>query len=180
MKYQDCVELTQAPDQAADGTSGGDFALCDAHINPVTGLSTDYLNHFNEAIMLLEMLPGAPDCLDDFLDWQPMSYREHFVASRFKGRAMAIAAYDAADPILRGCLDTLTGTMTAVLQATRAALRSELPPEAADRLAEHAAVWLKPLVARAGAVINGETDPANGSLASPQAVVDGLMQRSVS
>jgi hypothetical protein len=26
------------------------------NINPVTGLSTDYLNHFTEAIMLLELL----------------------------------------------------------------------------------------------------------------------------
>ena len=45
------------------------------NINPVTGLATDYLNHFNEAIMLLEMLPVAPDCKEDFLAWRPMSYR---------------------------------------------------------------------------------------------------------
>ncbi|MGH6975854.1 MAG: hypothetical protein ACREED_02395, partial [Stellaceae bacterium] len=75
MKYQDCVEAAQAPDQAADDEAGGDFALCDANINPVTGLATDYLNHFNEAIMLLEMLSSFPDCIDDFLGWQPLSYR---------------------------------------------------------------------------------------------------------
>lgn len=178
MKYQDCVEETQAPDQAADGAAGGDFVSCDAHINPVTGLATDYLNHFNEAIMLLEMLSSSPDCRDDLLAWQPMNYREHFAASRFKGRAMAIAAYDAADPTLRSCLEALTGTMTAVLQATRAALRSELTPQAAGRLAEHAVAWLKPLVARAGAVINGETDPKSNEPAAPQAVVDRLMRRS--
>ena len=56
MKYQDCVEAVQA----ADGLTGGEEAprLADANINPVTGLATDYLNHFNEAIMLLEMLSG--------------------------------------------------------------------------------------------------------------------------
>jgi hypothetical protein len=177
MKYQDCVEAAQAPDQASDGVTGGDFAACDAQINPFTGLATDYLNHFNEAIMLLEMLPSSPDCRNDFLAWRPMSYREHFAASRFKGRAMAIAAYDAADANLRDCLDALAGTMTAVLQATRAALRSELAPEAAGRLAAHAVAWLKPLVARAGAVINGETEPKNGEPAAPQTVVDGLMRR---
>ena len=48
--------------------------------------------------MLLEMLSSCPECLDDFLGWRPMSYREHFEASRFKGRDLAIAAYDAADP----------------------------------------------------------------------------------
>jgi hypothetical protein len=180
MKYQDCVETAQAPDQISDGESAGDFAACDAQINPLTGLATDYLNHFNEAIMLLEMLPGSPDCRDDFLRWRPMSYREHFAASRFKGRAMAIAAYDAADPNLRNCLDALAGTMIAVLQATRAALRSELAPEAADRLAAHTVAWLKPLVARAGAVINGETGPKSGEPASPQTVVDRLMRRNAS
>jgi hypothetical protein len=44
-----------------------------ANINPRTGLATDYLNHFNEAIMLLEMIPDMPECAEDFLGWQPLS-----------------------------------------------------------------------------------------------------------
>ena len=60
-----------------------------------------------------------------------MSYREHFVASRFRGRDLAIAAYDAADPNVRSCLDTLAGTMTAVLEAARAAMSADMPPETA-------------------------------------------------
>src|SRR5207253_7798547 len=72
-----------------------------ANINPRTGLATDYLNHFNEAIMLLEMIPDLPDCAEDFLSWRPLSYREHFAASTFRARELAIAAYDAADPVIR-------------------------------------------------------------------------------
>jgi hypothetical protein len=34
-------------------------------INPVTGLSTDYLNHFTEAVMLLELASGMPECMRD-------------------------------------------------------------------------------------------------------------------
>ena len=113
--------------------------LADANINPATGLATDYLNHFNEAIMLLEMLAGCPECLEDFLAWRPMSYREHFMASHFKGRDLAIAAYDAADPKLRGCMDALTGTMCAVLETAGATMRADMPPEAASVLAERAA-----------------------------------------
>ena len=112
--------------------------------------------------MLLEMLSRCPDCRDDFLAWRPMSYREHFAASRFKGRDLAIAAYDAADPNLRECLDTLAGTMTAVLEATRAAMSADLPPASRGALADRAAAWLKPLVARAGAVINGEESAGAG------------------
>ena len=171
MKYQDCAEALQADDGPIDAAR-----LAEANINPATGLASDYLNHFNEAIMLLEMLSSCPGCLDDIRGWRPMSYREHFEASRFKGRALAIAAYDAADPSLRGCLDILAGTMTAVLEATRAAMSAEIPPDAAVALAERAAALLRPLVARAGAVINGNDDADGSDPMTPQAVVDGLMK----
>ena len=171
MKYQDCVEAVQAADE--DG--GWPTRLADANINPLTGLATDYLNHFNEAIMLLEMVSSCPECRDDFLGWRPMSYREHFAASHFKGRDVALAAYDAADPALRGSLDTLADTMTAVLEATRGAMGSDMPPDAAGILAERAAASLRPLVARAGAVINGEEGA--GHTGVPQAAVDRLMKR---
>ena len=172
LKYQDGGEAVQVTAEAAGVAAD---APGHAHINPATGLATDYLNHFNEAIMLLDMLSSCPDCLDDFLDWRPMSYREHFAAARFKGREQAVAAYDAADPDIRRRLDTLAGTMTAVLEATRAAMSAEMPPQTAATLAEHAAAWLKPLVARAGAVINGDAGAALPD--APQAVVDGLMKR---
>ena len=176
MKYQDCVDAVQAADDWPFPVDAAEARLADANINPATGLATDYLNHFNEAIMLLEMMSACPDCLGDFLDWRPMSYREHFEASRFKGRELAIEAYEAADTGPRDSLDALAGTMTAMLEATRAAMNAGLPTEAAGSLAGHAAAWLKPLVARAGAVINGE-DSA-GLSAAPQAVVDGLMKNS--
>lgn len=151
--------------------------LARANINPATGLATDYLNHFNEAIMLLEMLTSCPECIDDFLAWKPMSYREHFAASRFKDRQMAIEAYETADPAVRHRLETLTDTMTSVLAATRSAMQADLPPKATAQLAQKSAEWLKPLVARAGAVINGETGAAAAVAKAPQAAVDLLMKR---
>ena len=177
MKYQGGIAPAQALERvgASVGSAGVDFGACDANINPRTGLATDYLNHFNEATMLLEMLSSCPDCLDDFLAWRPMSYREHFAASRFKGRDVAIAAYEAAEPGLRRRLDALAGAMTAMLNATRAALTADLPAEAAGNVAGSAAAWLKPLIARAAALINGEV--AEASHAARQAVVDGLMNR---
>ncbi len=91
-----------------------------------------------------------------------------------KTRDLAIAAYDTADPAVRGRLDILAGTMTAVLEATRAALCADLPDAVTDDLADRATARLKPLVARAGAVINGEADVSLPQ--TPQAVVDGLMK----
>src|ERR1700761_5472523 len=72
-----------------------------ANINPRTGLATDYLNHFNEAIMLLELIPDMPECAEEFLGWNPRSYREHFEASGFKARELAIAAYESANADIR-------------------------------------------------------------------------------
>ena len=176
MKYQNCVQPAQAPEGMPRGQTDSE-RLAEAKINPVTGLASDYLNHFNEAIMLLEMLSSCPECIEDFLAWRPASYRDHFAGSRFKGRDLAIAAYDAADPALRERLDALTGTMTAMLEATRAALDSGLAPEAGGLIAEAVAARLKPLIARAGALINGDADPERDEPSAPQAVIDGLMQR---
>jgi hypothetical protein len=173
MKYQNCAGAMQASDDTYDIDTG--LRLSDANINPATGLATDYLNRFNEAIMLLDMLSNCPEFRADFLAWKPMSYREHFRASRFKTRELAIAAYDSADPDLRNSLDTLAVTMTIVLEATRAAMDTDRRPETVAALAENAVGWLKPLIARAGAIINGESDGTRAL--TPQAVVDGLMKR---
>lgn len=153
-------------------------SLIAANINPTTRLATDYLNHFNEAIMMLEIMPTMPACLDDLMAWRPMSYREHFVASNQKHRDLAIAAYEAAEPRVRRRLDELATIMNAILVSTRAALCLNVPTSARAMLAQDAAAQLKPIVARAGAVINGheivgETSPAGAT----QAAVDALMER---
>src|SRR5216684_5935347 len=86
-----------------------------ANINPRTGLATDYLNHFNEAVMLLEMVPDMPECAEDFLTWTPLSYAEHFTASHFKARDLAIEAYESADARIRTEFDNIASTMTSIL-----------------------------------------------------------------
>jgi len=126
-----------------------------ANINPRTGLATDYLNHFNEAIMLLEMIPDMPKCAEDFLGWRPLTYREHFMASHFKARELAIEAYDSADATLRAEFDNITSAMTSILTAVSAAMRETQQDTTRATLAEQATGWVKPLVALAGGVING-------------------------
>src|SRR3954453_20050951 len=92
-----------------------------ANINPRTGLATDYLNHFNEAVMLLEMVPDMPECAEDFLTWSPLSYAEHFWASNFKARDLAIEAYELSDA--RIPFDHVTANMTSILTAVGSAMR---------------------------------------------------------
>jgi hypothetical protein len=153
--------------------------LVEANINPITGLATDYLNHFNEAIMILELAPQMPECVDDFCAWRPLSYCAHFAASSFKERDLAIAAYENADPALRRRLDELADGMNAILLATAAAMRAEPQAQALAGLVQHALARLRPLVARAGAVIHGaETSAAEADDAqATQAALDALFER---
>jgi len=126
-----------------------------ANINPRTGLATDYLNHFNEAIMLLEMIPDMPECAGDFLEWRPLSYAEHFIASNFKARDLAIEAYETADPDIRAEFDHMTETMTNILTAVSQAMGEVQQDSTRAKLAVQALSWLKELVAATGGIING-------------------------
>jgi hypothetical protein len=152
--------------------------LAAANINPRTGLATDYLNHFNEAIMMLEMLPTMPECVEDLLQWRVMSYREHFLATHQKHRDLVLAAYETAEPHARYLLDECTDTMDVILTAAREALYLHLSQGVAGALAQEAAAQLRPLVARAGAIINGLMMAGDEQAAAvPQATVDALLER---
>ncbi|OAN49201.1 hypothetical protein A6A04_03545 [Paramagnetospirillum marisnigri] len=64
------------------------------NISAQTLLATDYLNHFNEIVMLLDMIPDMPDMVEECKLWQPKTYVEHFADSSFKDKLLAIEAYE--------------------------------------------------------------------------------------
>lgn len=82
--------------------------LASANIVPMTGLATDYLNVFNEAIMLFGLLPDMPDMIDELLVWKPLSYEQHFARSGFQAKDLAILAYQNCDPALKVPFDALS------------------------------------------------------------------------
>lgn len=145
-------------------------------INPATGLSTDYLNHFTEAIMVLEMGITMPDYLEDLRAWRPKTYSQHFAASRFHDREAVLAAYDTAEPAIRDALDQAAETLNAVLVETREVMLGRLATRDGERLAQLALMWLKPLITRMAAIINGSGGHA-GHGVEPQAAVDALFNR---
>lgn len=64
--------------------------------------------------MLFGMLADMPDMIEDLRDWQPLSYEEHFRRSGFQAKELAIAAYQASSPAVRGPFDGMaleTGSM---------------------------------------------------------------------
>ena len=141
----------------------GDLAaerLEQANINAQTGLATDYLNHFNEVMMLLEMLPDMPDCAEDVLEWEPLDYEGHFENSTFKDKQLAIKAYYAAPAFLREHLEAHVAEIDVLVGQIQEQLRQSADAAlvAAD-IAYRATHEIKPLIALAGAVIHGHVEP---------------------
>lgn len=71
------------------------------NVNDQTLLATDYLNHFNEVVMLLEMVPDMPEILEDVKAWQPKDYKDHFRDSTIADKDLAIEAYDHVPPLYK-------------------------------------------------------------------------------
>lgn len=151
--------------------------LAAANIHPETWLATDYLNHFNEAIMLLEMLPAMPDCAADVLEWTPKSYAQHFEDSGFQEKELAIAAYRAADAGVRASFEAAVAAFDAAMTSMQALLRSSDPadPEVQARLSATLKEDLKPIVSRTSGIIHGGVPAESGDQdADAQADIDRL------
>lgn len=102
-----------APESARGAGFTGTYRLLvrGKNINGNTLLATDYLNHFNEIIMLLEMIPSMPECYEDAAEWRPKSYAEHFRDSCFSDAELAILAYENAPENYRQAFDSTVGQM---------------------------------------------------------------------
>ena len=81
------------PDEMA-GYTEYQAKVAGTNISGQTLLATDYLNHFNEIVMLLDMLPDMPDMIEECKMWQPKDYKAHFADSTFSDKLLAIEAYD--------------------------------------------------------------------------------------
>lgn len=170
-------EAEALPDEKADPKGGGftgtyRLLVRGKNINDTTLLATDYMNHFNEIIMLLEMVPSMPECFEDAARWRPRSYAEHFRDSGFSDAELAILAYENAPANYRGAFDATIEQMDRlVLQALP---RLEPLVEAGEEAALQTAVTnvtrkLQRFVDVASSIIHGDMDTLD------QAQIDKVM-----
>lgn len=129
------------------------------NINPISFLATDYLNHFNEIIMLMEMIMDMPDCIEDMVDWQPKSYQAHFTDSAFSDKELAIEAFDLAPEPYKSTFDSIVCEMDQLAAAAITEIKQAV--DADDMVALEMTVQgpcreLRMAAEKAGAVINGE------------------------
>lgn len=149
--------------------------LSTANINPKTGLATDYLNHFNEVVMLMEMLADMPDCAEDVLEWKPASYPEHFQQSTFKDKDLAVLAYKAAPRDLRLHLETIILQIDRTVIFAQDTIRdNDINTELGAKVAHIATHEIRPLIAAASSAIHGQIDDTVTLSETSQEDIDAL------
>ncbi len=144
-------------------------ALAAANINPTTRLATDYLNHFNNVVMLLDFIATMPDFVEEILQWQPMDYVTYFRSSHFRERELAVAAYEAAEPAVRREFERIIEALNEALKHTQDRLTSADPtdPHVIAELLDLLHGTMQPLIAEAGGIINGACILASRTVESP-------------
>ncbi len=136
------------------------------NINQETLLATDYLNHFNEIVMLLDMVPMMPECMDDAKAWAPKSYERHFQDSVFADKDLAILAYENAPPQFREPFDDTVAAMNALVAEGLIAIEAALATGEMGRIelaVSEVSRKLQSRIDRCSAIINGHTAKLNQS-----------------
>jgi hypothetical protein len=136
-------------------------------------LSTDYLNRYGEALMLIEMALMDPDMVDELRAWRPVGYREHFRASHLRGAPTALAAYEALDPGQRRAFEDVCQAMNRLIVTVTALLDDDEHSGDTPAVIDVASSSLRSLIGRATQFIN-----ANGRIDitefAPRALQDDI------
>lgn len=138
------------------------------NVNPTTLLTTDYLNHFNEIIMLLEILPSAPSQFaSEVADWEHESYEEHFEHSGFRDKELAIAGYRHAPEEVRRAFDSSVADMEQEMVMLLQQVQKKIDggdTEGLTQLCMEATPRLQDLIQITAGIVNGSESGESGSV----------------
>ncbi len=161
-----------APDELA-GFEEYRAKVTGTNISAQTLLATDYLNHFNEIVMLLDMLPDMPEMIEECKTWQPKSYVEHFAQSSFSDRQLAIEAYGRVPARYRRPFEETISQLNTLILGGIARLDTDIAaggePEVLRETCSSLSRACQALMDCASAIIHGS------NRAMDQAEIDGLL-----
>lgn len=140
-------------------------------------LSTDYLNLYAEALMLIEMAAFDPEVMSELKAWKPVGYLEHFQASNLRCACAASEAYMALDPTARRAFETLCGAKNQLVQTVIITLDEGGETGSHAAVIEIAAEAFRNLFSRANAFINsgGDMEMAAYDKIELQAAIDRIL-----
>jgi len=72
-------------------------------------LASDYLNHFNQIVMIIELLEQQPELAEDIRQWRPLSFIEHFESARRARGGRFLYAGGALNPVARRAFNAVVG-----------------------------------------------------------------------
>ncbi|MCF3628310.1 hypothetical protein RJ527_09555 [Thalassospiraceae bacterium LMO-SO8] len=131
-----------------------------SNLDSETLLATDYLNHFNEIVMLLEMVPDMPEIMEEVKAWRPKAYADHFRDSTIADRDLAIEAYDHVLPVYREPFDHTVAQLNNVVMTSIQLLERYIEQGDQGMLREQATVMsrmIQRLLDTASGIIHGAT-----------------------
>ena len=140
-------------------------------------LSTDYLNRYNEALMLLEMSAMDASMVDDLRAWKPLGYTEHFEQAGLRCGPGAIGAYHRLMPVSRMAFEHLCAGMDRLVRTVLQAFDQMKDPDDAVFVVDIAVGSFRSMLTRATAFINTGGDLAAAAFdeAELQTTVDQLI-----
>ncbi len=148
-------------------------------VHPQTGLATDYLNHYNEIVMLIELIPSMPDCVADARHWAPKSYVEHFRDSGLSIAGEVIDAYTQVPPDSRHAFEQTTAELDGFLSQAVAQIVSTA--ERGDNqhlslMTEETLIAARSMLGRLNGIIHGfdARGRATQPIGEAQAAVDAM------
>jgi hypothetical protein len=150
-----------------------------ALVNPASGIANDYLNHFNEILLIVENFPILlPEMVDEMMQWKPVSYREYFKNSPLPGGADALRIYDSLDENFRTDFESMVELLNGIaMGAIKVILTHRMPdgtidPDAIGEACEEHSADLRAVLARAADLVNHGYAPP---LERPQHMADRLL-----
>lgn len=140
-------------------------------------LSTDYLNLYAEALMLIDMAAFDLEVVSELKAWKPVGYLEHFQASNLRCAGAASKAYMALDPTARRAFETLCSAKNQLVQTVIITLNEGGETGSHAAVIEIAAEAFRDLFSRANAFINsgGDMEMAAYDKIELQAAVDRIL-----
>jgi hypothetical protein len=150
-------------------------------VNPNSGIANDFLNQYNEILLLVENLPILlPEMIDDLLAWKPRSYEEYFRTSPLVGGEIAIKIYQALKASFRDIfeaqIEKINGLANRgiVVIAHQQHGSEEMRPEDVEAFCEEISTQLRAEIEKAADLVNhGLALPPETS----QQMADRLMMR---
>jgi hypothetical protein len=150
-----------------------------ALVNPQSGIANDYLNHFNEILLIVENLPALlPEMVDDLLQWHPVTYREYFSASNLPGSAETLRIYESLDKNFRTDFESMVALLDDIVMGSIGIISTHrqpdgsIEPETIEEICGQCSADLRTVLDRTADLVNHGYAPP---LERPQQMADRIM-----